>query len=298
MDEEYLRCIQAFASMEVSGQAASGGTASPLPSLTDLLGGSGSTYGNADMMAQLLDTFLGGDFGSISGLTGGNTGFLSGRALDEQQTLAYLSGHCFDGGALVWRDGMISLPESQWELVQSLHANLFYDDGTGYIDMGMDNVFDFDDKGNLLAPTELTWIAVNDQPVAYYHESTFDDGESYSITGRIPVFYNGDRAELVVEFTDADPYGSVIGVRRVYKDGETETAAKTMDAVQDGDVIDFVCDYYSYDGAYLDSYMLGEQLIVDGGLRISDVYVDEEFSRMTYLFTDIYNQQYWSAPAP
>ena len=31
MDEEYLRCIQAFASMEVSGQAASGGTASPLP---------------------------------------------------------------------------------------------------------------------------------------------------------------------------------------------------------------------------------------------------------------------------
>lgn len=298
MDEEYLRCIQAFASMEVSGQAASGGTASPLPSLTDLLGGSGSAYGNADMMAQLLGTFLGGDFGSISGLTGGNTGFLSGRALDEQQTLAYLSGHCFDGGALVWRDGVIALPESQWELVQSLHANLFYDDGTGYIDMGMDNVFDFDDKGNLLAPAELTWIAVNDQPVAYYHESTFDDGESYSITGRIPVFYNGDRAELVVEFTDADPYGSVIGVRRVYKDGETETAAKTMDAVQDGDVIDFVCDYYSYDGAYLDSYMLGEQLTVDGGLRISDVYVDEEFSRMTYLFTDIYNQQYWSAPAP
>ena len=298
MDEEYLRCIQAFASMEVSGQAASGGTASPLPSLTDLLGGSSSAYGNADMMAQLLGTFLGGDFGSISGLTGGNTGFLSGRALDEQQTLAYLSGHCFDGGALVWRDGVIALPESQWELVQSLHANLFYDDGRGYIDMGMDNVFDFDDKGNLLAPAELTWIAVNDQPVAYYHESTFDDGESYSITGRIPVLCNGDRAELVVEFTDADPYGSVIGVRRIYKDGETETAAKTMDAVQDGDVIDFVCDYYSYDGEYLDSYMLGEQLIVDGGLRISDVYVDGEFSRMTYLFTDIYNQQYWSAPAP
>ena len=28
-----------------------------------------------------------------------------------------------------------------------------------------------------------------------------------------------------------------------------------------------------------------------------DVYVDEEYSRMTYLFTDIYNQQYWSEPA-
>lgn len=294
MDESYLRCIQAFASMEVSGQAVSGGTQSPLPSLMDLM--DGGSYGNTDMMAQLLGAFLGGDFGSISGLTGSNTGFLSGRALDDSDTLAYLSENSFNGGALVWNSGMISLPESQWALVQSLHNNLFYDDGMGYIDMGMDTVFEFDDHGNLLIPGELTWIAVNDQPVAYYHESTFDDGERYSILGRIPVLYNGDRAELVVEFTDLDPYGSVIGVRRVYKDGETETVAKTMDPVVEGDVIDFVCDYYSYDGEYLDSYMLGDQLVVDGELRISDVYVDEEFSRMTYLFTDIYNQQYWSEP--
>ena len=297
MDEEYLRCIQAFASMEVSGQAVSGGTQSPLPSLMDLLGGTtGSSYGNADMMADLLGSFLGGDFGSIAGLTGSNTGFLGGRALDEAETLAYLTENSFDPNALLWANGLMTLEESQWELVQSLHANLFYDDGTGYIDMGMDNVFEFDDFGRLVAPEELTWLAVNDQPVAYYHESTYDDGESYSILGRIPVLYNGDRAELVVEFTDADPYGSVIGVRRVYKNGETDTVAKTMDPVVEGDVIDFVCDYYSYDGEYLDSYMLGEQLIVSGELTISDVYVDEEYSRMTYLFTDIYNQQYWSEP--
>ena len=297
MDEEYLRCIQAFASMEVSGQAVSGGTQSPLPSLMDMLGGSSAgSYGDADLMAQLLGSFLGGDFGSIAGLTGSNTGFLSGRALDDDETLAYLADNSFDGSALRWVNGLMTLEESQWALVQSLHANLFYDDGMGYIDMGMDNVFEFDDFGRLMAPAELTWIAVNDQPVAYYHESTYDDGEHYSIQGRIPVLYNGDRAELVVEFTDADPYGSVIGVRRVYKNGETDTVAKTMDAVVDGDVIDFVCDYYSYDGEYLDSYMLGDQLIVDGELIISDVYVDEENSRMTYLFTDIYNQQYWSEP--
>ena len=69
-----------------------------------------------------------------------------------------------------------------------------------------------------------------------------------------------------------------------------------MDTVTDGDVIDFVCDYYSYDGEYLDSYMLGEQLIVDGELQISDVYIDEECANFTYLFTDIYNQQYWTTP--
>ena len=300
MDEEYARCIQAFASMEVSGQAVSGGTASPLPSLMDMMG-SGS-YGNADMIEELLGSFLSGNVGSISGLTGGNTGFLEGRALDDAQTVRYLTENAFNPGNLTWQNGYsgacIALPEEQLELVQSLHANLFYDDGTGYIDMGMDTVYDFDEYGNLLSPAETTWLAVNGQSVAYYHESTVDDGTHYSITGRIPVLYNGERAELVVEFTDTDPYGSVVGVRRIYKNGETQTLAKTMDTVQYGDVIDFVCDYYSYDGAYLDSYMLGERLTVDGPLQISDVYVDEDAALLTYLFTDIYNQQYWSAPAP
>ncbi|MBQ7930016.1 MAG: peptidase C11, partial [Clostridia bacterium] len=178
----------------------------------------------------------------------------------------------------------------------TLHANMFYDDGEGFIDLGTDTVYEFDENGNLLAPDEITWIAINDQPVAYYHESTVDDGSDYSITGRVPVLYNGERAELVLQFTDEDPYGSVIGVRRVYNNGETATAAKTMDTVQTGDVIDFVCDYYSYDGEYLDSYMFGDPLTVSGELEISDVYIDADAANLTYLFTDIYNQSYWTAP--
>ncbi len=302
MDEEYVRCIETFASMEVSGQAVSGGTSSPLPSLMGMLGGSGSGSGSAEMIGQLLGSFLGGDVGSIAGLAADNIGFLTsgGRALDEEAMTDYLTANSFDGSQLTWTatnaGDAIVLPEDQWELVQTLQANMFYDDGEGYIDLGLDTVFEFDEAGNLLAPTEMTWIAVNEQPVAYYHESTVDDGTDYSITGRIPVLYNGERAELVVVFTDEDPYGSVAGVRRVYTDGETETVAKTMDTVVTGDVIDFVCDYYSYDGDYLDSYMLGEQLIVDGELSISDVYVDGDAVRLTYLFTDIYQQQYWTVP--
>lgn len=303
MDDEYARCIQAFASMEVSGQAASGGTASPLPSLLDLLGQvtGGSSGNGSDALGQLLGNFLGGDVSSITDLLGCTTNFLSGRALDEEEMVEYISENSFDGTLLYWQatesGEAIILPEEQWKLVQTLHANMFYDDGEGFIDLGLDTVYDFDEKGNLLAPKELTWLAVNDQPVAYYHESTVDDGENYSITGRIPVLYNGERAELIVEFSDEIPSGRVVGVRRVYTDGETMTVAKTMDKVSDGDVIDFVCDYYSYDGDYLDSYMLGEQLTVNGELVISDVYVtDADAAKFTYIFTDIYNQKYWSNP--
>ena len=190
------------------------------------------------------------------------------------------------------------MKEEQWDLVQTLHANMFFDDGEGYIDLGLDTVYDFDEYGNLLAPEECTWIAINEQPVAYYHESTIDDGEDYTITGRVPVLYNGERAELVLEFTDDDPNGDVVGVRTVYTNGETATVPKTMDPVAVGDTLDFVCDYYSYDGEYLDSYLLGDQMIVDGELVISDVYVDAEAANLTFRFTDIYNQEYWSEPVP
>ena len=101
-----------------------------------------------------------------------------------------------------------------------------------------------------------------------------------------------------MEFTSDVPTGTIVGVRRVYAEGETTTVAKTMDTVTTGDVIDFICDYYSYDSEYLDSYMLGEQLVVEDELYISDVYVDESAANYTYLFTDIYNQTHWTSPVP
>jgi len=310
MDEEYARCIQEFASMEVSGQAVSGGTQTPLPSLMGMLGSAagGQSTGNypsmdsAELIGQLLMGFLGGDISSIAGLSSGNTGFLNDRALNSEDMLNYLVDNRFDTEALLWTntdDGaIIQMSENQWGMVQTLHANMFFDDGEGYIDLGLDTLYEFDDFGNLMAPEECTWLAVNEQPVAYYHESTMDDGEDYTITGRIPVFHNGTRAELVVVFTDENPNGSVAGVRTVYTEGETDTVAKTMDPVVDGDTLDFICDYYSYVGEYLDSYMLGDQMVVDGELMISDVYVDENAANLTYLFTDIYNQQYWTEPVP
>lgn len=305
MDEEYARCIQEFASMEISGQAVSGGTQSPLPSLMGMLGsasGSGTSVSldSAELMAQLLMSFLGSDMSSIAGLGSGNTSFLNDRALSNEDIVNYLVDNQFDKNALMWTNteqgAIIEMSEKQWDMVQTLHANMFYDDGEGYIDLGLDNVYEFDDYGNLMAPEECTWLAINEQPVAYYHETTTDDGEDYTITGRVPVFHNGNRAELILVFTDEDPDGAVAGVRTVYTEGETDTVAKTMDPIADGDVLDFICDYYSYEGEYMDSYMLGDQMIVDGELEISDVYIDEKAANLTYLFTDIYNQQYWTEP--
>ena len=301
MDAEYARCIKQFASLEVSGQAASGGTASPLPSLLGTLGGGA---GDAAAVSQLLEAFLGGGFGRIAGLTSDNTAFLDDRALDLEETVQYLSENSLDPGALVWTangDGTpsITLSEEQWGLVQTLDLNLFYDDGAGYIDMGLDNVYDFDDTGALLGVNDGTWLAIDGQPVAYYHTSTVDDGENYTITGRVPVLHNGQRAELLLAFDNEQPYGYVTGVRAVYTAGETDTVAKSGTELQPGDTLEFLCDYYSYDGGYQDSYLMGEPITVtEEELTVSDVPLEGGELRCTYRFTDLYNQNWWTPPIP
>ena len=304
MDESYSKCIREFASLEVSGQVATGGTANPYSSLFgSLLGGgmapssSSSAAGSTDMIGSLLGSFLGGDFGSISGLSGSNTGFLSGRSLSTEDTVSYIADHFFDPAGLTWTKNsagqtVISLPEEQWALIESLDVNMFYDDGEGYVDMGLDNLFEFDDDGNLIGETDGTWLAVNGQPVAYYHEYT---GGGIT-TGYIPAFLNGERVELLVTFDQANPYGAIVGARRVYTEGETETVAKNTEPLQAGDQIDFICDYYTYDGEYQDTYYLGETMTVTDRMEISNVAVGDGGVRLTYRFTDLYQQHYWTAP--
>jgi len=296
MDESYSRCIRQFASLAASGQASYGGTSSPL---TSLLGAASNSSGGEDMVSLLLSEFLGGGFGRVSGLTSDNTDFLSDRAMSEEDTLAYLMENRLSDEALVWQTGedgtpVLRLSEQQWSLVQELELNLFVDDGEGYIDLGLDNVFEFDEEGGLLGLNERTWLAVNGQPVAYYHTSTVDDGTSYTITGRVPVLHNGTRGELILVFDSDQPQGYVAGVQTVYHNGETDTIAKSQTALEPGDTLEFLCDYYSYEGDYQDSYLLGEPLVVtEEPLTVSDVPI-QGTTQAAYRFTDLYGQHHWT----
>lgn len=278
MDDAYTQCIRQFADVVDSGQAVSGGSDSPLPALLGMLGGAGS---GGDDISTLLASVLGG------------------RSLDMENANEYLTAHRFPDEALVWQTGeggvpVLRLNEQQWGLVQDLELNLFYDDGEGYIDLGLDNTFDFDGEGGLLGVNEGTWLAVEGQPVAYYHTATVDDGTSYAITGRVPVLHNGSRAELILTFDTERPQGYVAGVQTVYLNGETDTVAKSQSELQPGDTLEFLCDYYSYDGDYQDSYLLGDPLIVtEEELTVGDVPLDG-VTRASYRFTDIFGKHHWT----
>ena len=67
-----------------------------------------------------------------------------------------------------------------------------------------------------------------------------------------------------------------------------------MTELNTGDELDFVCDFYSYDGEYIDSYYLGEKMTVSDNMKISNTVVGDGEVKITYRFTDIYNQEYWT----
>lgn len=296
MDSAYTKCIQEFASLETAGQAAMGGTQSPLGSLfgTD----SYSSYGSSDLIGQLLGSFLGGDLSSLYGLDSGNTGYLFGRSLSDEDTVKYITEHHFDPSQLKWEKSgdqmVLSLSDDQWAYVDEMDLNLFYDTGRGYADLGLDNVYSYDKQGRLVADTSRAWLGINGQIVAYYRLSTEDDGENYRVTGRIPALLNDEYVNLFVVFDNDHPSGYVTGASVVYKNGETDTVPKNLTEIVDGDRIQFICDMYSYNEEYMDSVTLGDEITVDGDLEVMDLDIGSGEARITYRFTDIYNNEFWT----
>ena len=299
MNDEYSKCIRQFASLETSGQIQAGGSSNAGSSLFDLLGG--GSGGGSDSISNLLGAFFGGRSHVIDDLDESNTDFMDETDVDE--AAEYISNNYFDPTKLVWEDEngtpKIALESDQLALIHSIDQNLFYDDGTGYLDLGLDNIYSYDDDGKIVADVDRTWISINGQPVAYYHLDTVENGDDYTITGRVPAIINGTRVNLILVFDNENPKGYIAGYQVDYREGETDAVAKIeTDLLNETDgskvKVTFICDYYSYDMEYQDSYVIGYAELDGVTDVISNTDVGEGKVKIAYLFTDIYNQKYWT----
>ncbi len=281
MDSAYSDCIRAFASNEQTGQMTTDGTGSPLASLfgsmygTDYAGAGGESYGGyEDALGTILSSFLTGRSHEGSDLGTGKLKTVTNKK--GQQVFAF--------------------SEEEWKKVASVDLNVFVDDGEGFIDLGLDNTFEFDPDGNLIAGFDNTWMSINGHTVAYYHTDTEDNGTNYSINGYVPAYLNGQKVELLLAFTDKFPDGTITGARYVYDDGSTETVAKNTIALSPGDKLEFTCRYYDYNGNYKDTFYLGDPLVLDSSdITIANMSIGDAKALATYVFTDMYQQQYWSS---
>lgn len=305
MDAEYSGCIREFAGLQAAAQVASGGQTSPLASLLGgtaggaFSGGSSSTLQSALQIMQAVNMMAGGSFRNLADLEEGNAGFLDEREMSDEATVQYIAENQFDPGNLKWvknSEGKdcIKLPEDQWKLVHTVDLNLYVDDGEGYIDLGLDNIYELDEEENLLPDLEGTWLTLNGQAVAYYHTDTQEEGDAYRISGYIPAKLNGQKVRILVCFSDEKPEGEVLGADPEYDKTESETVARGLTEIREGDEIELLCDYYTYEGRFVDSFTLGEPFEVEDGLTLADKKLDVDGVYALYRFTDIYNQAYFS----
>lgn len=318
MDDAYADCVKSFASVSTVGQAASTGTGSPLDVL---LGGSGTSSAGSDMLTALLSTLAssaGGSTGSggsssagadlvsllasslrsgayaAEGISDDDLAFLDENSVRAAAT--YLTENRLDAADLVVTEKngqkVLALTEEQWSLVSTLEMNVFLDDGAGYIDLGLDNLVEYNDSGGLIMEYDGTWLALNGQIVPVYFVSQDTVGNETTITERIPALLNGERVEIMLVFDSESPYGRVLGASPQY-DAALGTSAKGLIEIKEGDKLDFLGDYYSYDGEYQDTYYIGEQMTVSGELELWNLSVGSNKAVMTYRVTDIYGNSYW-----
>ena len=325
---EYSRCIKNFASLAAGGQIATGGTAgSPFGSLFGNYSDS-SSYSSGDMLSTLLGSYLGGSgsndplssiFGGSQSLYGGSS---SGGAMD-------LLGGILGGGSESWFDSgrvlrnkdnytknsltlsdlelteksegeyVLSMSKDKWDLVKNVQINLFVKDDEidGYLDLGMDDQYEFDADGDLKIEFDNTWLTINKQPVAYYFLEHVEDGKNWATAGRVPVMLNGERYDLLIVFDNeiaGHEDGYVAGAQRVYDETESITVAKGFVQLNKGDRIDFLCDYYGADGTYEATYYIGDPIVYNGKLTVGYMDIGGAACDVSYCLTDIYGNEFWT----
>ncbi|MBR3245888.1 MAG: peptidase C11 [Parasporobacterium sp.] len=335
LTSEYTRCIEAYAAMELSGQYISGGSGNPFNSLYGIFGSgdygdsyyygnsSGESYSSSDIM-DLLGELLEGSMGGFSSdYEDSDFDFFRSKNVNLEAVANYLAKNQFDERNLEWKksaDGnyVISMPENQWDLIQSIELNMFVDDGEGLVDLGSDNIFDFDEEGNLIGTTDNGWLSIDGHIISYYYDSMTMNDDHYLITGYSQIVYNGKDADLILYFDQDRPYGYIGGVRFL-EETDTPNVGKTVEGVvsgnkadfdssekikidsviKEGDKIEFVADFYDYKGNFKDSYVIGDPWIVGSKApEIANIDLGEDKAVAMYCLTDIYHKQYWTGVIP
>ena len=196
---------------------------------------------------------------------------------------------------------ILPLTDADWERLTSIELQVLLDDGEGYIDLGSDQTFETDEQDNLIISFDNTWVSIDGMVVPYYAESTeanIDD--TYTFTGFVPATLNGDTdIEIILKWDDnAADAGYIAGYRLAGGNsgiGGGGTVGRGLKELKKGDSLQFVCDYYTYDGDYDASYLLGDAITIGDSLpAVTYEDVGESPVLVCFMLTDIYQNQSWT----
>lgn len=193
---------------------------------------------------------------------------------------------------------VLKLSDEDWEQIEEVKLNVFLDDGEGYIDLGLDSYFEFDDNLDLIGEYDYTWMCFDDYPVTFYHLTTIEKGDDWRMIGYVPVFLNDEHANIIVAFDNDNPEGYIAGAKLIEEGPGTDLSVEEMVddliEVKKGDTLDFICDYYDYDGEFINNYFFGERMTI--GDTVPEIWYYEIPGDLTacYLLIDSNGNHYWT----
>ena len=187
----------------------------------------------------------------------------------------------------------LSMSDEDWENINDISLQVLIDDGEGYIDLGRDSMYSFDDDGDMIVDFDNTWVALNGQTVPFYTEYYLEDGDKYVNYGYVPATLNGEEEiEIMIYWDSEHPEGYVTGYRRAQEENTLAAPQKGLKQFNDGDVMDFSCDFYDYNSEFVGVYSFGEAITYNGELKVSYEDIGENDTLFYYNLTDIYNNTY------
>ncbi len=187
---------------------------------------------------------------------------------------------------------VLSLTDEEWDEINKIELQALLDDGEGYIDLGSDNVYEFDDDGDLLVEFDYTWVTLDGHTVPFYaEEDVYENDDDWYTYGMVPALLNGDEYIEIIVYWDSDvPTGYVAGYRKYSDVGAP--LGKGLFELENGDMVEWVFDYYTYNWDYEDSYIMGDTLTVNGEIEVSYDDVGDMDAIIYFKLTDIYNNVY------
>ena len=113
----------------------------------------------------------------------------------------------------------------------------------------------------------------------------------------MPAVVNGERVNIILYFDKEVPDGVVLGYIPDYEQSNQSLFEKGIWKFEKGDKIDFVANYYTYDGTFKDEYYINDTLIYgDSDLKVSYESLGDGECLIYYRLTDVYNNVYYTEP--
>lgn len=203
-------------------------------------------------------------------------------------------------------DGFIvDLPDETWEQITDMQLAVMMEYQDGYLDLGNDNIINTNDDGDAIIDFDGTWISINDVPVAFYADKTYENEKGTIFSGSVYAVLNGNKdIELVLEWDpltdeiaaseDYELKGYVKGYREVNE--QTTTMEKGLHTLKKGDTITIQYDYYDADGNYISTETPMDPITISTQDALTVSYADISDKNVMFWGTlfDIYQQEIYT----